>query len=67
MAAAYNYYLRACGEDVEKFGYRFDAGRAVWRPTAFDAESETIKCGFDPRPYFTALDVGTGVGGELED
>jgi hypothetical protein len=67
MAAAYNYYLHACGEDVEKFGYRFDAGRAVWRPTASDAESETIRCGFDPRPYFTALDVGTGVGGELED
>jgi hypothetical protein len=54
MAAAYNYYLAACGEDHEKFGYRFEDRKPVWRPTASEAEVDVLKCGFDPRPYFTS-------------
>jgi hypothetical protein len=54
MAAAYNYYLVACGEDQEKFGYHFEEGRPVWRPTASEAEGDVLKCGFDPRPYFAS-------------
>ena len=56
MAAAYNYYLDACGEDPEKFGYRFDNGKAVWRPGVAGADVDTLKCGFDPRPHFDLSD-----------
>lgn len=52
MAKAYNYYLDACHEDSERFGYRFEDGEPVWRPTASSAEIDALKCGFDPRPYF---------------
>ncbi len=63
MAAAYNYYLNACGEDHEKFGYRFEEGKPVWRPTASEAEIDELKCGFDPRPYFTSSAPQTGSSG----
>ena len=53
MAAAYNYYLRACGEDSSKYGYRFEGDEPLWRPTVDEEEIDTLKCGFDPRPYFT--------------
>lgn len=56
MAAAYNYYLKACQEDWDKFGYQFEDGREIWRPNLSEEEQELEKCGFDPRPYFTALD-----------
>lgn len=56
MAAAYNYYLDACGEDPEMFGYHFDEGQADWRPAASGAEVDALKCGFDPRPYFGSVD-----------
>ena len=56
MAAAYNYYLDACGEDSEKFGYRFDDGEAVWRPAVTGADVDMLKCGFDPRPHYDPLD-----------
>ncbi len=52
MAAAYNYYLRACGEDPQRFGYRFENKEPVWRPEAAAEEFDEVKCGFDPRPYF---------------
>ena len=52
MAAAYNYYLRACGEDGSKYGYDFVDGEIVWRPGVTEDEAEERKCGFDPRPYF---------------
>lgn len=52
MAAAYNYYLNACGEDAELFGYRFEGDRPVWRPNASGDETDVLKCGFDPRPHF---------------
>ena len=52
MAAAYNYYLQACGEDAGKFGYKFNGRDPIWRPTAESKESEALKCGFDPRPHF---------------
>lgn len=52
MAAAYNYYLRACGEDASHFGYTFDGREPIWRPNAQGDETEALKCGFDPRPYF---------------
>ena len=51
MAAAYNYYLQACGEDAGKYGYDFLDRKPVWRPGVTDVESEELKCGFDPRPY----------------
>jgi len=50
-AAAYNYYLRACGQDAGKFGYDFVDKQPVWRPGLSSAESEEVLCGFDPRPY----------------
>jgi len=50
-AAAYNYYLRACGQDADKFGYDFVDKQPVWRPGLSSAESEEVLCGFDPRPY----------------
>jgi hypothetical protein len=59
MAKAYNYYLNACDQDSEKFGYRFEEGEPVWRPTASGAEIDALKCGFDPRPYFTSSDRQT--------
>ena len=62
MAAAYNYYLVACGEDHEIFGYRFEEGSPVWRPTASEAEIDVRKCGFDPRPYFTSPGAQVGAG-----
>ena len=52
MAAAYNYYLRACGEDASKFGYEFDGSDPIWRPSTSGDEAELVKCGFDPRPHF---------------
>ena len=52
MAAAYNYYLNACGEDARLFGYKFDGNTPVWRPDASDDEIDVLKCGFDPRPHF---------------
>lgn len=57
MAAAYNYYLDECGEDAGKFGYKFENGQEVWRPDTVGAESEIVKCGFDPLPYFKALEI----------
>ncbi len=51
MAAAYNYYLRACGEDASVFGFQFAEDGPVWRPEARPEEVEALKCGFDPRPY----------------
>lgn len=54
MAAAYNYYLVACGEDHEKFGYHFEEGEPAWRPIASGAEIDALKCGFDPRPHFAS-------------
>jgi hypothetical protein len=51
MAAAYNYYLLACGEDQQKFGYHFEGGEPVWRPEAKGQDIGTVKCGFDPRPF----------------
>ena len=51
MGAAYNYYLRACGEDAGKFGYKFEGREIVWRPNLDAAEMNTLKCGFDPRPF----------------
>ena len=51
MAAAYNYYLRSCGEDASIYGYRFVNQKPVWRPDAGADEIDTLKCGFDPRPY----------------
>lgn len=51
MAAAYNYYLRACGEDSTIFGFQFTEGVPVWRPEVPPEEVEALKCGFDPRPY----------------
>ena len=51
MAAAYNYYLRACGEDASKFGFQFADNGPEWRPAAEREEVEALKCGFDPRPY----------------
>lgn len=54
MAAAYNYYLHACDEDQEKFSYHFEEGKPVWRPTASGGEIDVLKCGFDPRPYFSS-------------
>ena len=55
MAAAYNYYLQACGEDGAKFGYDFVDREPVWRPGVSKEEAEELKCGFDPRPYFEQL------------
>ena len=52
MAATYNYYLQACGEDQEMYGYRFEEGKPVWRPNASGADIDALKCGFDPRPFF---------------
>ena len=52
MAAAYNYYLRACGEDANKFGYKFDGREPIWRPSTEGDETEALKCGFDPRRHF---------------
>ena len=52
MAAAYNYYLGACGVDEpRKYGYKFDGDTPIWRPNANEEEKETLQCGFDPRPY----------------
>lgn len=51
MGAAYNYYLRACGEDSGKFGYKFEGRDIVWRPNAGPEDVDVLKCGFDPRPY----------------
>jgi hypothetical protein len=51
MAAAYNYYLHACGEDAIKFGYGFEEDGPIWRPNASNEEMGVLKCGFDPRPY----------------
>lgn len=56
MAAAYNYYLRACGEDASKFGFRFAEGGPVWRPDVDPDSVEELKCGFDPRPYMAEAD-----------
>ena len=52
MAAAYNYYLRACREDASIFGYKFDGDMPVWRPDADGDDKNALKCGFDPRPHF---------------
>lgn len=52
MAAAYNYYLRACGEDASTFGYEFEGREPIWRPNVQGQERESVKCGFDPRPHF---------------
>lgn len=51
MAAAYNYYLRACGEDSSTFGYDFVDRKPLWRPGLGAADKEKVLCGFDPRPY----------------
>lgn len=51
MGAAYNYYLRACGEDASKYGYKFNGQEIVWRPNVVGEDAEMLKCGFDPRPY----------------
>ena len=51
MGAAYNYYLDACGEDGSKFGYKFEGRDLIWRPNVAEADKDTLKCGFDPRPY----------------
>ena len=53
MAAAYNYYLRACGEDAAKFGFKFTESGPAWRPGVGPDEVEGLKCGFDPRPYMS--------------
>ena len=52
MAAAYNYYLNACGEDGGKYGYKFEEREPMWRPNVSEEETDALKCGFDPRPYF---------------
>ena len=54
MAAAYNYYLVACGADYNKFSYGFEDGRPVYRPNAVGDEIDELQCGFDPRPYMPA-------------
>jgi len=51
MGAAYNYYLRACGEDAGTYGYKFEGREIVWRPNVDESEKDVLKCGFDPRPY----------------
>ncbi|MGB5721316.1 MAG: hypothetical protein WBM34_11545 [Woeseiaceae bacterium] len=51
MAAAYNYYLQACGEDSGKYGYKFEGHETIWRPNVDGEDLDTLKCGFDPRPY----------------
>jgi len=51
MGAAYNYYLRACGEDAGKYGYKFEGREIVWRPSVDETEKGITKCGFDPRPF----------------
>ena len=51
MGAAYNYYLRACGEDAGTYGYKFEGRRIIWRPNVIDSERDIVKCGFDPRPF----------------
>ena len=51
MAAAYNYYLHACGENADRYGYKFVDGGPIWRPSADELEADELKCGFDPRPH----------------
>ena len=51
MAAAYNYYLRACGEDAGQYGYKFEGREIIWRPNIDADEVDELKCGFDPRRY----------------
>jgi hypothetical protein len=52
MAAAYNYYLRACGEDAVQYGFDFKDGKIRWRPGLSAEEKEVVKCDFEPRKYF---------------
>ncbi len=51
MGAAYNYYLRACGEDAGRYGYKFEGRDIIWRPNVDADEVDDLKCGFDPRQY----------------
>jgi len=51
MGAAYNYYLRSCGEDSGKYGYKFEGHETIWRPNVDEEDVNTLKCGFDPRPF----------------
>lgn len=55
MAGTYNHYLKACGEDWESYGYKLVDREWVWRSSMSGADSESVKCGFDPRPYLAAL------------